>query len=163
MKGVNKFTGVGNIGEDPEIRYTQGGDAVCNFSLATSESWKNKSSGAREERTEWHRCVAFKQLAEIIQKYGKKGQRVYVEGKLRTRKWQSQSGEDHYTTQIHLDEFIIMHDPNYTPQSSNTQNPPPPENPRYNENGTLRSPYAQQPPPSHGSGGFDAEDDDIPF
>jgi len=91
---------VGNIGQDVELKYMQSGEAVCNLSVATSESWKDKSTNERVERTEWHKVVLFSKLAEIAEKYLKKGSKVYIEGSLQTRKWQGQDGNDRYTTEI---------------------------------------------------------------
>lgn len=99
-KGVNKAIIVGNVTQDPETRYTQSGKAVANFSLATSEFWKDKNTGNEEKRTEYHKIVFFGKLAEIVSQYVKKGTKLYVEGSLRTRKWQDQSGQDRYTTEI---------------------------------------------------------------
>ena len=99
-RGVNKVIIVGNCGQDPETRFMPSGGAVTNLSIATSESWKDKSSGEQQERTEWHRVVFFNRLAEIAGEYVKKGSKVYVEGSLRTRKWQGQDGQDRYTTEI---------------------------------------------------------------
>ena len=86
-QGINKVILIGNLGQDPEVKYTPGGDAVANFTLATSESWKDKQTGQRQERTEWHRVVAFRRLGEICGEYLSKGSKVYLEGKLQTRKW----------------------------------------------------------------------------
>src|SRR5690625_5337381 len=97
-RGINKVILIGNLGQDPEINYMPSGDAVANISVATSESWKDKETGQPQERTEWHRVVFFKRLAEVVGEYLKKGSKIYVEGKLRTRKWQDQSGQDRYTT-----------------------------------------------------------------
>ena len=99
-RGINKVTIVGNLGNDPEVKYMPSGGAVTNISVATSESWKDKQTGQPQERTEWHRIVFFNRLAEIVGEYLKKGSQVYVEGSLRTRKWQDQSGQDRYTTEI---------------------------------------------------------------
>ena len=107
MAGVNKVIIVGNLGQDPEIKYTSGGDAVANFSVATSESWKDKA-GNKQERTEWHRCVAWRKLAEIIQQYVRKGSKIYIEGKLQTRKWQGSDGQDRYTTEIVVDQMQML-------------------------------------------------------
>ena len=101
-RGINKVILVGNLGQDPETRYMPSGGAVTNVTLATSESWKDKQSGQPQERTEWHRVVFFNRLAEIAGEYLKKGSKVYVEGSLRTRKWQDQSGQDRYTTEVVL-------------------------------------------------------------
>ena len=105
MKGVNKVIIVGNCGQDPEVRYSPSGMCFCNVSIATSESWKDKQSGEQKERTEWHRVVLQGKLAEIAGEYLKKGSQAYFEGKLQTRKWQDQSGQDKYTTEIVVDSF----------------------------------------------------------
>ena len=107
-KGVNKVILIGNVGKDPDVRYMPNGNAVANITLATSESWKDKSSGETQERTEWHRVVFFRRLAEIVGEYVKKGSKVYIEGKLQTRKWQDQSGQDRYTTEIIADEMQML-------------------------------------------------------
>ena len=99
-RGVNKVILVGNLGRDPEVRYTPGGAAVTNVSIATSESWKDKESGESKERTEWHKVVFFGRLAEIAGEYLKKGRQIYVEGTLRTNKWQDKDGNDRYTTEV---------------------------------------------------------------
>ena len=105
MKGVNKAVVLGNVGQDPEVRYSPSGMCFCNLSVATSESWKDKQTGERKERTEWHRVVLQGKLAEIAGEYVKKGSQVYFEGKLQTRKWQGQDGQDKYTTEIIVDSF----------------------------------------------------------
>lgn len=99
-RGVNKVILVGNLGQDPEVRYMPNGGAVATISLATSESWRDKQSGETKEKTEWHRVVLFGKLAEVAGEYLRKGSQVYIEGQLRTRKWQDQGGQDHYTTEI---------------------------------------------------------------
>ena len=99
-RGINKVILIGNLGKDPETRYMPSGGAVTNVTLATSESWKDKSSGEMQERTEWHRVVFFNRLGEIAGEYLKKGSKIYVEGSLRTRKWQDNQGQDRYTTEI---------------------------------------------------------------
>ena len=103
--GINKVILVGNLGQDPEIRYTADGRPIANFSIATSESWKDKNSGEKREKTEWHRVVVFGKLAEICGEYLSKGRQVYIEGKLQTRKWQGQDGQDKYTTEVVVDSF----------------------------------------------------------
>jgi single-strand DNA-binding protein len=100
MASVNKVIIVGNLGRDPEVRYTPNGSAVCNVSVATTRSWKNKDSGDKSEETEWHRVVFYDKLAEIAGEYLKKGRSVYVEGRLKTRKWQDKDGAEKYTTEI---------------------------------------------------------------
>ncbi|MBL3522823.1 single-stranded DNA-binding protein [Serratia plymuthica] len=101
-KGINKAIIVGNLGKDPEVRYTQSGSAIANITIATSESWRDKQSGEQKEKTEWHRVVLFGKLAEIAGEYLRKGSQVYVEGKLTTRKWTDQAGVEKYTTEIHV-------------------------------------------------------------
>jgi len=108
QRGVNKVILVGNCGQDPEMKHMPSGSAVTNISLATSETWKDKQSGQQQERTEWHRVVFFNRLAEIVGEYVKKGSKVYVEGRLQTRKWQDQSGQDRYTTEIVASEMQML-------------------------------------------------------
>ncbi|HAG94316.1 MAG: single-stranded DNA-binding protein [Pseudomonadales bacterium] len=108
QRGVNKVILVGNLGQDPETRYMPSGGAVTNVSIATSETWKDKNSGQMQERTEWHRVVFFNRLAEIAGEYLKKGGKVYIEGSLRTRKWQDQSGNDRFTTEIVANEMQML-------------------------------------------------------
>lgn len=98
-KGVNKVILVGNLGRDPEARTTESGKAIANITVATSESWRDKTTGQNQEKTEWHRCVAFGRTAEVISQYLHKGSKVYIEGSLQTRKWQDQQGQDRYTTE----------------------------------------------------------------
>jgi len=106
-RGVNKVILVGNLGNDPEVRYMPNGNAVANLSLATSESWKDQQ-GQMQERTEWHRLTMYRRLAEIAGEYLKKGSQIYVEGKLQTRKWQDQQGQDRYTTEIIVDQMQML-------------------------------------------------------
>jgi single-strand DNA-binding protein len=107
-RGVNKVILIGNLGADPETRYTASGDAVTNIRIATSETWKDKQTGEQQERTEWHSVVFFRRLAEIAGEYLHKGSRVYIEGSLRTRKWQDNSGQDRYTTEIVAAEMQML-------------------------------------------------------
>ena len=107
-RGVNKVILVGNLGKDPETRYMPSGSAVTNLTLATSESWKDKQTGDQQERTEWHKIAMFGRLAEIAAEYLRKGSQIYVEGKLRTRKWQDKEGKDRYTTEIVADEMQML-------------------------------------------------------
>lgn len=107
-KGINKVILIGNLGADPETRYTAAGAAITSIRLATSESWRDKQSGEQQERTEWHRVVFFNRLAEIAGEYLKKGRQVYIEGSLRTNKWQDQSGQDRYTTEIIASEMQML-------------------------------------------------------
>ena len=107
-RGVNKVILIGNLGRDPEVRYSPSGSAVANVTLATSESWKDKNSGEKQEKTEWHRVVFFGRLAEIAGEYLKKGSQVFVEGRLQTRKWQDKEGKDRYTTEIVANEMQML-------------------------------------------------------
>jgi len=107
-RGVNKVIIVGNLGQDPETSYMPSGSAVTNFTVATNESWKDKQTGEQKDRTEWHRVAMFNRLAEIAAEYLRKGSQVYIEGKLRTRKWQGQDGNDRYTTEIIADEMQML-------------------------------------------------------
>jgi len=107
-RGVNKVILVGNLGQDPEVKYMPSGGAVCSVSLATTDSWKDKSSGERQERTEWHRVVFFNRLAEITGEYLRKGSQVYVEGRLQTRKWQDKEGQDRYMTEIVANDMQML-------------------------------------------------------
>ncbi len=124
---VNKVILIGNLGQDPEVRYMPNGGAVCNISVATSESWKDKNSGESQERTEWHRVVLFRKLAEIAGEYLKKGAKVYLEGKLQTRKWQDQQGQDRYTTEIVADQMQMLDSrggsAEFAPSQANAQTP----------------------------------------
>jgi len=107
-RGVNKVILIGHLGADPEVRYMPNGGAVANVTVATTESWKDKSSGEQQEKTEWHRVVFFARLAEIVGEYLKKGSQLYVEGRLQTRKWQDKSGVDRYTTEIVASEMQML-------------------------------------------------------
>ena len=107
-RGINKVIIIGNVGGDPETRYMPSGSAVTNLTVATNESWKDKQTGEQKERTEWHRVAMFNRLAEIAAEYLRKGSQVYIEGKLRTRKWQDKSGQDRYTTEIIADEMQML-------------------------------------------------------
>jgi single-strand DNA-binding protein len=107
-RGVNKVIIVGNLGGDPETRYMPSGAAVTNMTVATNESWKDKQTGEQKERTEWHKVAMFNRLAEIAAEYLRKGSQVYIEGKLRTRKWQDQNGQDRWTTEIIADEMQML-------------------------------------------------------
>jgi single-strand DNA-binding protein len=107
-RGINKVILVGNLGQDPETRYMPSGSAVTNITVATNESWKDKQTGEQKERTEWHRVAMFNRLAEIAAEYLRKGSQVYIEGKLRTRKWQDRDGNDRYTTEIIADEMQML-------------------------------------------------------
>jgi len=159
-RGVNKVIIVGNCGQDPETRFMPSGGAVTNLSIATSESWKDKTSGEPQERTEWHRVVFFNRLAEIAGEYVKKGSKLYVEGSLRTRKWQGQDGQDRYTTEIVASEMQMLdsrggQDGGYqAPQQGGYQQPAAQSKP---QGGQQQAPQQQAPQ------GMDSFDDDIPF
>ena len=152
-RGVNKVILVGNLGKDPDIKYTASGQAIANITLATSESWNDKQTGEKQEKTEWHRVVFFRRLAEIAGEYLRKGSQVYIEGKLQTRKWQDQSGQDRYTTEVVANEMQMLGgrggESGGGPQGSS--------------GGFRNKPAAQNAPaqPAPDAGGFD--DDDIPF
>lgn len=153
MASVNKVILVGNLGRDPEIRYMPNGDAVCNVTLATTESWNDKASGERREATEWHRIVIFRKLAEIAGQYLKKGSQVYFEGRIRTRKWQDKDGVDRYTTEIEAQEMKML-----GRREGGGDAPMPRDD----------APATRQAPPpardsAGDSGGFGNFDDDIPF
>lgn len=149
-RGVNKVILVGNLGRDPEVKYTASGAAMVNITVATSESWNDKQTNEKVEKTEWHRVVAYRRLAEIMGEYLRKGSQVYIEGKLQTRKWQDQNGQDRYTTEIVANEMQMLGSRGDTPG-----------NQRSEQGGFRSNPPAQQTPAGSGSGGFD--DDDIPF
>lgn len=108
MRGVNKAILIGNLGDDPELRYMENGNAVANITVATNESWMDKKSGERVEKTEWHRVVFFTRLAEVVGEYLRKGSPIYVEGKIQTRKWQDKEGQDRYTTEIVASEMQML-------------------------------------------------------
>ena len=128
-RGVNKVILVGNLGQKPEIRYTQTNTAVATLSIATSESWKDKESGEQREKTEWHRVVFFGKLAEIAEQYLDKGSQLYVEGKLQTRKWQDKEGNDRYTTEILGNEMNMLGGRQASSGSDAYDQSPPPEKP----------------------------------
>ncbi|MCF2947394.1 single-stranded DNA-binding protein [Paraglaciecola aquimarina] len=189
-KGINKVILVGNLGKDPEVRYTPNGKAVANLTLATSESWKDQS-GQIQEKTEWHRVSIFGKLAEIAGEYLRKGSQVYIEGKMQTRKWQDQQGQDRYTTEVVLDPFNgVMQmlggkggqsEGGFQGQQRPAQSAPQ-QNHGYQQAPPQNQGYQQQPPASQQNKGFNqapkgqqpgkpapmAEpdfdfDDDIPF
>ncbi len=107
-RGINKVILIGNLGKDPEVRYMPNGNAVCNLTLATSESWKDKQTGEQKDHTEWHNLTFYRRLAEIAGEYLRKGSKIYVEGKLQTRKWQDKNGNDRYTTEIIANEMQML-------------------------------------------------------
>jgi len=120
---LNKVMIIGNLGKDPEMRYMPNGEAVATLTLATSESWKDKTTGAAQEKTEWHRVVLFRRLAEIAGEYLKKGAKVYIEGRLQTRKWQDKQGIDRYTTEIVGNEMQMLSGGTGKPNAQNEQTP----------------------------------------
>lgn len=149
-RGVNKVILIGNLGNDPEVRYTPSGSAVANVNLATSETWRDKTSGELQDRTEWHRVVFFNRLAEIVGEYLRKGSKIYVEGTLRTRKWTDKNGVERYTTEIIANEMHILDS-----RSSGTHpNHPAATNEEYDEPHAVSSHHE----PTH-----ESFDDDIPF
>ena len=169
-KGINKVILVGNVGQDPETKAMPNGSMVTNISIATSESWTDKNTGQKQERTEWHRVVFFNRLAEIVSQYTRKGSKLYVEGSLRTRQWE-QDGIKKYMTEIIGSEMQMLDSKGESQQQpqQNTSQPAPRQQRSngMNPNGTQRSPYAQAPQqqaPQQQPAGFDDEfDDDLPF
>ena len=159
-RGINKVIIVGNCGQDPETRYMPSGGAVTNLSLATSETWKDKK-GDQQERTEWHRVVFFNRLAEIVEQYVKKGSKVYVEGSLRTRKWQGQDGQDRYTTEIVASEMQMLDSRGGQGQGGYDQSQPDyaQSEPQQKQSAPQKQAEAQPSAPAGGMG----FDDDIPF
>ena len=121
MSGINKVIIVGNLGDDPTVRFMPNGGAVANFTVATSETWKDKQSGEQKEKTEWHRIVMYQRLAEIAGEYLKKGSKVYLEGRLQTRKWQNQQGQDQYTTEIIVNDMQMLDSRNNQQQGQQQQ------------------------------------------
>ncbi len=190
-RGINKVILIGNLGQDPEVRFTPSGTAVANLNLATSDTWMDRQSGQRQERTEWHRVVLFNKTAEIAQQYLKKGSKVYIEGRLQTRKWQDQNGQDRYSTEIVANDMQMLDGRSgdyqgggapqggYAQQTPAQQAPPQqhygPQQGGYPSQGAPQrnapAPQPQQPAPnqqnsSYGApdpGNFDDFDDEIPF
>lgn len=146
MASVNKAILIGNLGKDPDVRYSPDGSAITNITLATTETWKDKS-GEKQEKTEWHRVAFFGKLAEIAGEYLKKGSQVYVEGRIQTRKWQDKDGQDRYTTEIVADKMQML--------GSRTNS--------FEVTDTPSESRPQQRPAQQQKGGFDDMDDDIPF
>ncbi|RMG49847.1 MAG: single-stranded DNA-binding protein [Gammaproteobacteria bacterium] len=151
-RGINKVILIGNLGADPEVRYTASGSAVANLRIATSESWKDKNTGETQERTEWHRVVMFGRLGEIAGEYLRKGSKVYIEGRLQTRKWQDQGGQDRYTTEIVANEMQMLDsrggDAGFDAPA---------------QGGGQRAQSAPQPAPAAAEPPMGDFDDDIPF
>lgn len=157
-RGINKVILIGNLGQDPEVRYNQGGGAVTSITLATSESWRDKQTGEQKERTEWHRVVFMGKLAEVAGQHLKKGTQVYVEGKLQTRKWQGQDGIDRYTTEVLVDSFTgVLQMLGGRPQQGQPQQPPASQ-----QQGGYSRQDQQPAPPVYNEPPIDF-DDDIPF
>tara|TARA_B100000575_G_scaffold291502_1_gene297607 strand:- start:929 stop:1393 length:465 start_codon:yes stop_codon:yes gene_type:complete len=151
-RGVNKVILVGNLGNDPEVRYMPNGNAVANVSLATSETWKDKSSGEQQEKTEWHRVVFFNRLAEIVEQYVKKGTKLYVEGRLQTRSWE-QDGVKRYSTEVVANEMQMLDNRSGTAQDFGGS--------QMAADSPAAQPSQQQAAPAPQN--FDNFDDDIPF
>ena len=154
-RGVNKVILVGNVGNDPEVRYMPNGNAVANVSVATSDSWKDRNTGDQQERTEWHRVVFFNRLAEIVEQYVKKGTKLYLEGRLQTRSWE-QDGAKRYSTEIVASEMQMLDSRGAggVNQEFGDQAPPPAAPSQDSEKGSTQQPS---------SSNFDNFDDDIPF
>ncbi len=152
-RGINKVILVGNLGKDPEMKYTASGAAIANITVATSESWNDKQTNERVEKTEWHRVVFFRRLAEIVGEYLRKGSQVYIEGKLQTRKWQDQNGQDRYTTEIVASEMQMLGsrggDAGVRPQQGG--------------GGGFRANPQPQKPEAQSQADSSFADDDIPF
>jgi single-strand DNA-binding protein len=157
-RGVNKVILVGHLGGDPETRYMPNGNAVTNVTLATSESWKDKQTGQQQERTEWHRVVFFGRLAEIAAEYLRKGSQAYIEGTLRTRKWQGQDGQDKYTTEIVVDINGSLQLLGAAPSQGTQRQPQPRGAQRPQQQSARQQQPAPQPAPD-----YDSYDYDIPF
>ena len=146
-RGINKAIIVGNLTREPEVNYTTGGSAICNVSVATNESWKDKNTGEQKERVEYHRIVLFGKLAEIAGQYLKKGGQAYFEGKIQTRKWQGQDKQDRYTTEIIANDMQMLGSGSKSTPSS--------------DSGKHKSSPVE--PPAVNGGGFDFDTDSIPF
>ncbi|SHF66216.1 single-strand binding protein [Modicisalibacter ilicicola DSM 19980] len=182
-RGVNKVILIGNLGQDPDVRFLPSGNPVANLRIATTDTWTDRQSGQRQERTEWHSVVLFNKLAEIAQQYVKKGSRIYIEGRLQTRKWQGQDGQDRYSTEIVANDMQMLDsrggqgggDYAQQPQQGGYGNAP---QGGYGQQGGQGQRPAQQPPAQGGQGGapqqgnnygapnpgsFDDFDDEIPF
>ena len=182
MASVNKVILIGNLGKDPETRYAPSGDAICNITLATTDTWRDKATGEKREATEWHRVVFFGKLAEIAGQYLRKGSAAYIEGSLRTRKWQDKDGQDRYTTEIRADEMKMLGSrqgmggsdaPSRSEGGGRDSAPRDSGGGRDNSyggggggfGGGAPAPSAPTAPkkPAGGGGGFGDFDDDIPF
>ena len=155
MASVNKVILVGNLGADPEVRYMSNGEAVANVRLATTESWKDKGSGEKREVTEWHRVVFYRKLAEIVGQYLKKGSAVYIEGRIRTRKWQDKEGQERYTTEIEATEMQMLGGRQSASSSGGEA--------EYGGSMPSSAGSSTRPAPAKKAPSFDTMDDDIPF
>jgi single-strand DNA-binding protein len=140
MRGVNKVILIGNLGRDPEVRYTQSGSAVATLNIATSESWKDQS-GQRQEKTEWHKVVVWQRLAEIAKEYLSKGQKVYIEGRIQTRSWDDREGNKRYTTEIVANQMLMLG----------------------GRGGSGGNDFSQEEPPAPEEPPFEASNEDVPF
>ncbi len=158
MASVNKVILIGNLGKDPEVRYTPSGAAVCNLRLATTRQWKNRDSGERQEETEWHSVVLYDRQAEIAGEYLKKGRPVYIEGRLKTRKWQDKDGNDRYTTEVVAETMQLLggREGMGAPDDAGGGGAP-------TRSAPAARPAPSKPAPQKSSTGFDDMDDDIPF
>jgi len=154
MASVNKVILIGNLGKDPEVRYLPSGEAVANITLATTDTWKDKSSGDKKEATEWHRVAFFGRLAEIVGQYLKKGRQVYVEGSLRTRKWTDKEGQERYTTEIVANEMKMLGSREGMGDAGPRES---------NGAGSGGGKAAPSKPAASSGGGFNDFEDDIPF
>lgn len=161
MSSVNKVILIGNLGKDPEIRYMPSGDAIANLTLATSENWTDKASGEKKELTEWHRVAFFGRTAEVAGQYLKKGAKIYVEGSLRTRKWQDKDGHDRYTTEVRGDVMRMLD--RRGESSAPMDHEPPAGAPQGGSSGESRRAAPSKTAPARAASGFDDMDDDIPF
>jgi len=157
-RGINKVILVGNLGKDPEIRYSASGAAIANITVATSDNWKDKQTGEKQERTEWHRVVFFNRLAEVVGEYLKKGSQVYVEGRLQTRKWQDKEGQDRYTTEIVASEMQMLGGRAGSGDSGGYD-----QSNSYSQRASAAPAAAPAPAAQSSDSGFDNFDDDIPF
>lgn len=160
MASVNKVILVGNLGRDPEVRYNAEGAAICNISIATTSQWKDKASGERREETEWHRVVFYNRLAEIAGEYLRKGRSVYIEGRLKTRKWQDKdTGQDRYATEVVADQMQMLGGRGDDAGGTDAQTPKASTAPK----GQGRARHASQVPGAQGAQSLADMDDDIPF
>jgi single-strand DNA-binding protein len=163
MASVNKVILIGNLGKDPETRYMPSGDAICNISVATTDTWKDKASGEKKEQTEWHRVAFFGKLAEIAGQYLKKGSQVYIEGSLRTRKWQDKEGQDRYTTEIRADQMKMLGSRQGMGEAPPREPAPVDMGSAGTGTGRANAGGGQGSGGTAGSSGFGDMDDDIPF